>query len=138
MNERSRRVLVVDDDADIRVNITDILNDLGYETAMAGDGEAALQCVRAGRFEVVVLDYKMPGMDGVTLCREIEKLQPSIATIMVVDIRSLSSTVAVPLPLFSLSVTRIGNLSSAATISRWSPESERFRFIAETVEPRTA
>jgi len=83
MNERLRRVLVVDDDADIRLNITDILNDLGYETAMAGDGEAALQCVRACRFEVVVLDYKMPGMDGVTLCREIKKLQPSIATIMV-------------------------------------------------------
>ena len=83
MNEKSRRVLVVDDDADIRVNITDILNDLGYETAMAEDGEAALNCVRASSFEVVVLDYKMPGMDGVTLCRELKKLQPSIATIMV-------------------------------------------------------
>lgn len=83
MNKQSRRVLVVDDDADIRVNITDILNDLGYETAMAEDGEAALDCVRASSFEVVVLDYKMPGMDGVTLCRELKKLQPSIATIMV-------------------------------------------------------
>ncbi len=83
MNERSRRVLVVDDDADIRVNITDILNDLGYETAIAENGESALQCVRSGCFEVVLLDYKMPGMDGVTLCREIKKLQPSIVTIMV-------------------------------------------------------
>ncbi len=83
ITETPHRVLVVDDDADIRANIADILNDLGYDVTMASDGSSALQCVRAGNFDVVLLDYKMPGIDGATLYREIKRIRPSIAAIMV-------------------------------------------------------
>ncbi|QEF98821.1 Response regulator receiver protein [Stieleria maiorica] len=83
MNERGSRVLIVDDDADIRANFSDILSDLGYQTTTAEDGVAALRCIRESRFDVVLLDYQMPGMDGASLYREIKKLQPSIAAIMI-------------------------------------------------------
>ncbi|WP_182870064.1 response regulator [Stieleria mannarensis] len=83
MNERGSRVLIVDDDADIRSNFADILSDLGYQTTTAEDGAAALRCIRESRFDVVLLDYQMPGMDGASLYREIKKLQPSVAAIMI-------------------------------------------------------
>tara|TARA_R110002049_G_scaffold50370_3_gene143116 strand:+ start:159884 stop:160612 length:729 start_codon:yes stop_codon:yes gene_type:complete len=83
MINHAARVLVVDDDKDIRTNITDILCDLGYDAVMAKDGASALQHVRQQNFEVALLDYKMPGMDGATLYEEIKKLRPSIAAIMV-------------------------------------------------------
>ncbi|WP_372897261.1 response regulator [Stieleria sp.] len=83
MNESGSRVLIVDDDADIRTNFADILSDLGYQTTTAEDATAALRCVRDSRFDVVLLDYQMPGMDGASLYREIKKLQPSVAAIMI-------------------------------------------------------
>jgi DNA-binding NtrC family response regulator len=75
--------LIVDDDEDIRTNFADILNDLGYQITTADDGDSALRCVRQHDFDVVLLDYKMPDMDGAALYCEIKKLQPSIAAIMV-------------------------------------------------------
>jgi len=78
-----KRVLVVDDDQDICANIKDILDDLGYRTDTAFDGDAALQMVKTNRYDVAVLDYQMPGMDGATLHQEMIKLQPQIAAIMV-------------------------------------------------------
>ena len=82
-NDMTRRVLVVDDDADIRTNISDIFSDLGYDVTTAAEGASALQCVRESDFDVVLLDYKMPGIDGATLYREIKAIRPSIAAIMV-------------------------------------------------------
>lgn len=83
MNATNAKVLIVDDDADIRTNIADILDDLGYQTSTADNGFAALDIVRQHAFDVVLLDYKMPGMDGASLYQEIKKLQPSIAAIMI-------------------------------------------------------
>ncbi|MEO1616338.1 MAG: response regulator [Planctomycetota bacterium] len=77
------RILIVDDDEDIRANFSDILCELGYETSLAGDGESALQLVREKEYDVVLLDYQMPGMDGATLYDAIKKVRPSIAGIMV-------------------------------------------------------
>lgn len=77
------RILIVDDDEDIRTNFSDILCELGYETSLAGDGESALQLVREKEYDVVLLDYQMPGMDGATLYDAIKKVRPSIAGIMV-------------------------------------------------------
>jgi DNA-binding NtrC family response regulator len=77
------RILVVDDDDDIRANLADILNDLGYVVSTASDGPAALKCVHESDFDVVILDFKMPGVDGATLYGEIKHVRPSIAAIMV-------------------------------------------------------
>lgn len=77
------QILIVDDDADIRSNFSDILEDLGYQTTTAKDGATALEIVREKSFDVVLLDYKMPGMDGASLYHEIKKLQPSVAAIMI-------------------------------------------------------
>ena len=83
MQTLTKSVLIVDDDPDIRANIKDILDDLGYNTDAAEDGYTALEKMRAKPFDVALLDYKMPGMDGVTLSRELRKISQEISVIMI-------------------------------------------------------
>lgn len=76
-------VLVVDDDADITANIADILLDFGFQVDVANDGESALELVRYRRYDIALLDFKMPGIDGADLFKEIKALQPHVVAIMV-------------------------------------------------------
>jgi len=77
------RILVVDDDQDICRNLSDILSDLGYEVDAAHDGPSALELVRRRPYDVALLDYKMPGMDGLTLYREIKKQRAGTVSLLV-------------------------------------------------------
>jgi DNA-binding NtrC family response regulator len=76
-------VLVVDDDVDTCRNLSDILTDLGYHVDTAHDGLAALELVRRRPYDVALLDYKMPGMDGVTLYRAIKRERAGTVAIVV-------------------------------------------------------
>lgn len=76
------RILLVDDDLDIRANIQDILEAFDYQVATAGDGPAALDLAERQRFDVILLDYKMPGMNGVELYRRLRQIQPAAVAIM--------------------------------------------------------
>jgi response regulator NasT len=73
------RVVIADDESIIRIDLKETLARLGHEVvAEAGDGRAALDLVRQHRPDLVVLDVKMPEMDGVDAAREIarERLAP--------------------------------------------------------------
>lgn len=76
-------ILVVDDDVDTCHNLSDILTDLGYRVDTAYDGPAALDLVRAKPYDIVLLDYKMPGMDGLTAYREIRKIRSGTVAVIV-------------------------------------------------------
>ena len=65
----SRRALIVEDEAAIREIVRFHLSLAGFETEEAADGRAALDRVRTDRFDLIVLDVMLPGVDGVTLCR---------------------------------------------------------------------
>ena len=77
------RVLVVDDDVDTCHNLSDILSEFGYEVATAHNGRDALTLVEQGAFDVALLDFKMPGMDGLTLYREIRQRNAGTVGIIV-------------------------------------------------------
>ncbi len=84
MNQRNEpRILVVDDDADICHNLVDILQDLGYQADFALNGPAALELVHKHPYDVALLDLKMPGMDGLTLYREIKKHRAGTVSMLV-------------------------------------------------------
>jgi CheY-like chemotaxis protein len=83
MNRASSSVLVVDDDVDTCRNLSDILTDLGYDVDTAHDGPSALELVKRRGYDVALLDYKMPGMDGLTLYREIKRLRGGTVGIVV-------------------------------------------------------
>src|SRR5215475_7162873 len=76
-------ILVVDDDADTCRNLADILADLGYRVDIAHDGPSALELVRKNPYDVALLDFKMPGMNGLDLYREVKKLRAGTVAIIV-------------------------------------------------------
>jgi two-component system response regulator HydG len=76
------RILVVDDDPDICQNLSDILSDLGYHIETAQDGPSALELLSRQHFDIVLLDFKMPGMDGVTLYRKIKEQRAGTVAIL--------------------------------------------------------
>lgn len=70
----SKSILVVDDTRSMRAMVAAVLQGAGYEVAEAGDGLEALELARKRVFDLVVTDHNMPGMDGVTLVRELRAL----------------------------------------------------------------
>lgn len=83
MTASSRSVLIVDDEADIRDSVADILLDFGYEVETAANGQEALAALEQRAFDVALLDFKMPGMDGLALYREMRQLCPETSVILV-------------------------------------------------------
>ncbi|MCE9562840.1 MAG: response regulator [Planctomycetes bacterium] len=81
--QTSPSVLVVDDDRDTCRNLADILTDMGYRVDTAPDGPSALELVRQNPYDVALLDFKMPGMNGLELYREVKKLRAGTVAIIV-------------------------------------------------------
>jgi len=79
----SRRVLVIDDEPNIRRMMRLTLEADGYDVEDAGDGKTGLDLFGDGtRFDAVVLDQKMPGMDGLETLRQIRRRSPDAAVVM--------------------------------------------------------
>lgn len=83
MNRQPVSILVVDDEVDTCRNLADILTDLGYHVDTAHNGPSALELVRRRPYDMALLDLKMPGMDGLTLYRELRKLRADAVALIV-------------------------------------------------------
>ncbi len=68
------KILLVDDEEHIRLLFKEELEEEGYAIDLASNGVEALEKVKAQRFGLVVLDIKMPGMDGIQTLNEIKKI----------------------------------------------------------------
>jgi DNA-binding response OmpR family regulator len=68
-----RRVLVVEDDPDIVELLTHYLSGDGWTVESVADGKVGLGRLRAGDFELLVLDLQLPGLDGLALCAEVRR-----------------------------------------------------------------
>jgi DNA-binding response OmpR family regulator len=72
-----RRALIVEDESAIREIVRLHLSLAGFETEEVADGRAALERLRTDRFDLVVLDVMLPGVDGVTLCQALRSRGPN-------------------------------------------------------------
>ncbi len=77
------KVLVAEDDAYLREGLVEILEDEGYETVQAGDGDEALERYRADPPDFVCLDIMMPGRSGYDVCREIRRVDPHVPLVFI-------------------------------------------------------
>lgn len=87
-----KKILIVDDDAELSGNLTEILEDAGYQTDMVASGSEALERITDG-FDVVMLDMIMPGMSGLEVITELKKLVPATKIIMITAFATVDNAV---------------------------------------------
>ncbi len=68
------KILLVDDEVVFTTNMSKLLTHRGYKVTVVNSGDAAIQALEKETVDVLVLDLKMPGMDGLTTLKEIKKL----------------------------------------------------------------
>ena len=77
-NTARAHVLHVDDDPDIRLLISASLREFGYVVATAGTNAEALELAKQYKFDLCILDVRLPDGSGIKLCQEIHQLQPKV------------------------------------------------------------
>lgn len=88
------RVLIVDDEANAREALSELLEDEGYQTRTASDGQAALSMMSEFDPDVVLTDLKMPNMDGITLLQKGRECSPVAAFVVMTAFGTIDSAVA--------------------------------------------
>ena len=86
-------ILVVDDGQSQREMLRDFLRSEGHTVMEAEEGEKALKTVRGGHFDLILLDYKMPGMDGLQVLKEVKHINPEIDVIIITAYGTIETAV---------------------------------------------
>jgi two-component system, OmpR family, KDP operon response regulator KdpE len=93
MSNSERRILIVDDDPHFRRTLQLALHSYGYKAGDAANGEEALEAVRTTVPDLIVLDWQLPGMNGIQTCRAL-RARYSVPVIIVSGNRSNSKIAA--------------------------------------------
>lgn len=80
--EEKTNILIVDDDVNFCNTLAKILTKKGYETLMANSGSQAIELVKEKKIDVVLMDIKMPVMDGVETYKKLKVIKPGIKVIL--------------------------------------------------------
>ena len=85
------RILIVDDEEPIRKLLGTVLEPEGYQMDFCATGEEGLEKVKEQEYDVLIVDKNLPGMTGLDLLREAQKLQPRLASIVITAYMSYES-----------------------------------------------
>jgi DNA-binding NtrC family response regulator len=85
------RILVVDDEERFRNTMSKLLTVEGYEVSIAGTGPEALEMLRQNLHDLVILDVRMPEMNGVQVLSEIKKIDVSLEVIIMTGYASVDT-----------------------------------------------
>jgi DNA-binding NtrC family response regulator len=88
------RILVVDDEIDFSTGLREVFSFRGYDVETVSDGLAALSMIAANPFDAIILDVRMPGMDGMQVLHRILHLAPQTPTILMTGDHLLSDSQA--------------------------------------------
>lgn len=69
------KILIVDDDANTRATICDLVGEYGHNAITAADGKEALDKVHKEKADIVLMDIRLPGLDGYEACRQIKEIE---------------------------------------------------------------
>jgi len=87
------KILIVDDDIEYRENLKEILDEAGYSNDMAGSATEALKKLGVQPFDVILLDFMMPGIDGINAIEKFNKIRPNAKIIMITAFASIENAV---------------------------------------------
>ena len=87
------KILITDDDMDLRELLTEAVKNWGYEVSVAKEGDEALRKLRMERFDIVITDLMMPGMDGLALLQKIKELDKEILVIIITGYATIETAV---------------------------------------------
>ena len=87
------KILVVDDEPVHLKMLETVLRDQGYSVALAGSGDAAIRATETQFYDLILLDMRMPGMDGLETLRSIRAINPGIPTIIMTAFASVKTAV---------------------------------------------
>lgn len=87
------KILIVDDEAGIRSGVTEILTLEGYSVDSADCGRSALKLIEDKTYDVVLMDYRLPDVDGLTLLHDVRKKIPDIMTCMITAYANIETAV---------------------------------------------
>lgn len=85
------RILLVDDEVAFANNLFKLVSKRGYDAAVVYNGADAVNIVGEKEFDVIILDMKMPGMDGIATLKEIKKKVPSVEVVILTGHGSVES-----------------------------------------------
>ncbi len=88
-----KRVLVIDDEAIVRVSCQRVLEPEGFEVDVTARGDEALEMMQSKQYDVVLTDLKMPDMDGLEVLKEIKKRWPEVQVIIITGYGTISTAV---------------------------------------------
>ncbi len=88
-----QRILVIDDEAIVRVSCDRVLGPEGYDVELTSRGDEALRRLDAERFDLVLTDLKMPDMDGLEVLKKIKEKWPHIPVIIITGYGTISTAV---------------------------------------------
>jgi CheY-like chemotaxis protein len=89
------RILIVDDEPDMRLAVRNVLKLRGYEISEAGDGPSALAMAREQRPDLVLLDMRLPGMDGIEVLDGLKRIDATVPVVMITGYGHIQSAVDV-------------------------------------------
>ena len=87
------RILIVDDEERFRLTLAKLLKIRELDVTTLGSGPEALEALKQEPYDVIVLDVRMPGMDGIETLAEIKKLNPNIEVIILTGHASVDAAV---------------------------------------------
>ena len=77
-----KSILIVDDEKNIRLTLSECIQSMDYDIEMAENGEEALQKIKAKDFNLVLLDLRLPGMDGMEVLKRAKEAYPGVQVVM--------------------------------------------------------
>ena len=93
MKKRQKRILLVDDEANVRKVFSDVLGKESYIVKGVGSGAEAIESIEQETFDLALVDLRMPCMDGIEVLENIKKIKPQLPVIIYTGYGSVTTAV---------------------------------------------